>query len=179
VPDTENRLYLYEAIELRAEYDARVKTLKALLPEARENRARFSLRRDDDARYRPVPAFVVDDTREELGAVEVRKRKLNNAIQRANLDRTVTIDGRTLDLAEALELRKSVNERLGELTTQLAAAAYERVVYKEDRDIVERPEVDYERTGAALESARRLFRELNRALRAVAHEVVVDFRDEP
>jgi hypothetical protein len=178
MPDGTDRLYLYEAIELRAEYDARVKTLKGLLPEARENRDRFSFRRDDEVRYRPVPAFRVEDVRDEVGRVEIKRRKLNNAIQRANFDHTVTVDGRAMNLVEALELRKSVDGRIGELVAQLANAAYERVVYKEDRDIVERPEVDYERAAAALEHARRQFRQLNRALRAVAHDVVVDFRDE-
>jgi len=60
MPDMGDRLYLYEAIELRAQYDARIKALKALLPEARENRGRFSLRHDDEARYRPVPTFALD-----------------------------------------------------------------------------------------------------------------------
>jgi hypothetical protein len=35
MPDEKNNLFLYEAIELRAEYDARIKTLKDLLPESR------------------------------------------------------------------------------------------------------------------------------------------------
>lgn len=176
--DASNRLYLYEAIELRAEFDARIKALKGLLPEARQNRDRLSFRRDDEVRYRPVPTFRVEEVRDGVTALEVKRRKLNNAIQRANFDHTVDVDGRTMNLAEALELRKSVNEGLGELTTQLATAAYERVVYKEDRDIVERPDVDYESVKTALEKARLLFRELNRALRAVAYQAAVDFRDE-
>jgi hypothetical protein len=52
------------------------------------------------------------------------------------------------------------------------------VIYKEDRDIVEPPQVDYESTRRDLEDKRQTFRRLNRALRAAAHEVSVDFRDE-
>ena len=38
MPDESNQLYLYEALELRAEYDARIKTLKDCLSETRQNR---------------------------------------------------------------------------------------------------------------------------------------------
>ena len=33
MPDEKNKLYLYEALELRAEMDARIKTFKDCLPE--------------------------------------------------------------------------------------------------------------------------------------------------
>ena len=55
--DNKNNIYLYEAIELRAEYEARITTLKSLMPEARENRDRFSFRRDDETKYRPEKPF--------------------------------------------------------------------------------------------------------------------------
>ena len=34
MPTEQNKLYLYEALELRAEYDARIKTLRDCLPES-------------------------------------------------------------------------------------------------------------------------------------------------
>ena len=40
--DKKRPLYLYEALELRSEYDARIKTLKDCLPESKQNRDRFS-----------------------------------------------------------------------------------------------------------------------------------------
>ena len=49
---------LYEALELRGEYDARIKTLRDCLPEARQNRDLFS-RRDNDSSRRPAPGFSV------------------------------------------------------------------------------------------------------------------------
>ena len=116
-------------------------------------------------KYRPV-------------ALSIKSRKLNNAIQRANFDGRLTVDGEQLTLSEVLEFRKSVNEKIGELSTQLANAAYERVVYKEERDIVEPPEVSYEQARRQLEEQRLLFRALNRALRAAAHVIVIEFKDE-
>ena len=178
MPDNKNNLYLYEALELRAEYDARTKTLKNMLPEAKENRDRFSFHRDHEVKYRPVAGFSVDAVRDELNALSIKSRKLNNAIQRANFDSRLTVDGEEISLNEALEFRKSVNEKIGELSTHLANAAYERVVYKEERDIVEAPDVPYEQAQRQLEEKRLLFRALNRALRAAAHGTVVDFKDE-
>ncbi len=178
MPDSKNNVYLYEAIELRAEYDARIQSLKSLLPETRENRDRLSFRGDDEVRYRPVTAFSVDNVREELNNLANKKRKLNNAIQRANFDNKMTINGQEMNLAEALELRKAVNEQIGELNTQLVASAYERVIYKEGRDIVEGPEIEYSKAMKALEEKRLLFRELNRKLRAAAYEIAIDFKDE-
>jgi hypothetical protein len=111
------KLFLYEAIELRAKYDARIKTLKSLLPEARQTRERFALRDEREARLRPVAAFRPEAAREELKAIELKKRKLNNAIQRANFDHAVTVGGQEMNLVEALELRKAVNEQIGEAAT--------------------------------------------------------------
>ncbi len=178
MPTERNNLLLYEAIELRAEYDARIKTLKALLPEGRETRSRFLLHSDEGKRLRPVAAFSVNQAREQLDALEFKRRKLNNAMQRANFDHSVSVYGRDTNLVEALELRKAVNQQVSELATQLAPAAYERVIYKEDRDIVEAPEVDYARVNRELEDKRQLFRALNRALRAAAFQIEVDFKDE-
>jgi hypothetical protein len=177
MPDQKNKLYLYEAIELRAEYDAQITALKNLLPEGKKNRDRFAYR-EDEVKYRPVAGFNPDEIREELHKVEFKKRKLNNAIQRANFENRVTINGQEMNLTEALELRKSVNEQIGGLSTQLAASAYERVIYKEGRDIVEGPDIEFAKVRKALEDKRLLFRELNRKLRAAAYEIVVDFEDE-
>jgi hypothetical protein len=54
--DKKKALYLYEALELRSEYDARIKTLKDCLPESKQNRDRFSFTRDDGIR-RSSPDF--------------------------------------------------------------------------------------------------------------------------
>lgn len=177
MPDANGNLNLFEAIELRAEYDARIKTLKGLLPETRENRSRLVFR-DDEVRRRPVRSFDLGEVREELGTLSARKRRLNEAIQRANFDNRVLIGGEEMSLSQALELRKSVNEEIGELTAAVVEAAYERIIHKEERDIVEAPERDYAEVRRALEEKRLLFRDLNRKLRAAAYEITIGFKDE-
>ena len=116
---------LYEALELRGEYDARIKTLRDCLPEARQNRDLFS-RRDNDSSRRPAPGFSVSEARDQLRSLEFKRRKLNAAIQRANFEHRVEHGGDDMSLTEALETRKALNDRLGELHTQVVDSAYER-----------------------------------------------------
>jgi hypothetical protein len=171
------RLKLYEALELRSELDARIKTVKDCLPEARQNRDRlFSLR--EDGNRRPSPDFDVGAAREELKRLELRRRKLNAAIQQANFQHRVEHGGDSLTLSEALDVRKGLNEAIGELHSQLVGSAWQRVIYKEDRDIVEESELPYAECSRRLEEARLAFRGLNRTLRAATFEVSVDFEDE-
>ncbi len=119
---------LYEALELRGEYDARIKTLRDCLPESRQNRGLFS--RESDSSRRPAPGFSVSGAREQLRALECKRRKLNAAIQRANFEHRLQHEGDDLSLTEALETRKALNERLGELHSQVVDSAYERIFHK-------------------------------------------------
>jgi hypothetical protein len=172
------RLYLYEALELRGEYDGRIKTLKDCLPESKQNRDRLVFRRDEGEKRRPSPDFDVADARKQLAALEFKRRKINSAIQKANFNYLIEFRGESINLNEALELRKSFNERIGELHSQAANASYQRVIYKEGRDIVEENEVSYSDSIKALDDARLSFRELNRKIRLASFELYVDFIDE-
>lgn len=176
--DHTRNLFMYEALELRAEYDARIKTLKDCLPEARQSRRAFSFERDERSALRPAPGFSTASVKERLRGLETRRRKLNTAIQEANFAHRFSHGGEEISLAEALETRKALNERIGELHTQVVSSAYERVIYKEDRDIVEPNEVSYADSDAELDRARLEFRQLNRAIRAASHAVTVAYRDE-
>ena len=172
------KLYLYEALELRSEYDARIKTLRDCLPETRQNRDRLSFTREDEGRRRPSPDFDLAEARKNLRNLEFKRRKLNAAIQEINYKHRVDFSGEAMNLNEALEMRKGLNERIGELHTQVVKSAYQRVIYKEGRDIVEENEVTYAESMKNLEDARLTFRELNRQLRKASFGAVVDFQDE-
>jgi hypothetical protein len=172
------KLYLYEALELRSEYDSRIKTLKDCLPETRQNRDRFSFTRDNDGRRRPSPDFDVVEVRRQLRKLEYKRRKLNSTIQQANFNHHIDFGGESINLSEALEARKALNELIGELHTQVVNSAYQRVIYKEGRDIVEENELSYTECAQNLEEARLAFRELNRKLRLASFEALVDYKDE-
>ncbi len=175
--DKNNDLYLYEAIELKAEYQGRIEALKSLLPENRIS-DRFSFRNREELKYEPVEGFSVQDIRDCIKKLEYKKRKLNSAMQKTNFETSIIIQGQDMNLAEALELRKSVNQEIKELSSHLAEAAYKKVIYKEDRDIVESPELSYNVVKNTIEEKRLLFRELNRKLRGSSFETTIDFKDE-
>ncbi len=126
--DNKRALYLYEALELRAEYEARIKTLKDCLPETKQNRDRFSFGRDDAGIRRPSPDFDVASAREDLRKLEVKRRKLNSAIQQANFNHFIDFKGDSINLNEALETRKALNEQIGELHNQVVTSSYQRVI---------------------------------------------------
>lgn len=174
---TDRTLKLYEALELRAEYDARIKTLKDCLPESRENRGWLRSVRDDKHR-RPSPDYDPAQARDDLKRLELKRRKLNTAIQQTNFRHEFDHGGDSITLSEALEARKALNEQIGELHSQVVTSAWQRVIYKEDRDIVEENEISYSDSVERLDRARLAFRDLNRKLRAASFEVTVDFHDE-
>jgi hypothetical protein len=78
MPDKNGHIYLYEGLELRAEYQARIASLKALLPE-RQHSGGF-LRREEHERLEPAAEFDPGHIRERIRKLEYKSRKLNTAI---------------------------------------------------------------------------------------------------
>ena len=68
-------IYLYEALELRNEYQARLASLKALLPEHRQVRRGF-LKRDDGERREPAAGFDPAKIRENIRGLEYKSRSI-------------------------------------------------------------------------------------------------------
>ena len=171
-------LYLYEALELRGEYDARIDTIKSCLKGSATGRRGSLWGGDDHAKRRPSPDFCVADERAALRTLEFKRRKINSAIQKANFEAQIVFDGQTISLLESLDVRKALNSQLAELNAQVTASAYQTVIYKEDRDIVEESDASYTESRDALDVCRRAFRDLNRKLRLASFETRVAFQDE-
>lgn len=181
MPDEKGNIFLYEALELRGEFDGRIKTLKESLPENRYGNDGGSALRWGGDISKAVPAPDVDAAalRAQLKALEYKRRKLNAAIQEANFRNTVLVQNETLTIAEALELRKEKRDSIAELHRRATSAAFVRVIHKEDRDIREEPPFRFTEVFGELGDARRSFRALNRALRRASFHTAIDFRDEP
>lgn len=174
MPDNNGNLFLYEGLELRAEYQARIASLKEILPENRRN----PFRSPDHERWEPVTDFVPANIREEIKKLEFKERKLNTALQQVNFVKTLILEGEEMTIAEALELRKSANKEIGDLQKMTLQAAYRRIIYKEERNITEQPDISYTVVSHQLEELRLRFRQLNRALRKVSFEIIIPFHDE-
>lgn len=180
MPDEKGNVFLFEALELRGEFDGRIKTLKESLPENRYGNDGVSALRWGGEVGKAVPAPDVDAAalRVQLKTLEYKQRKLNAAIQEANFRNSVTVQDETLTIAEALELRKATRDTIAELHRRATSAAFVRVIHKEDRDIREEPPFRFTEVFGELTDARRSFRAPNRALRSVSFHTAIDFRDE-
>ncbi len=66
MPNDQDNLFLYEALELRAEYQARIASLKELLPEKQKSPGRGFLCNSDDERREPVADFDPAAVRETI-----------------------------------------------------------------------------------------------------------------
>jgi len=178
--DERGNLYLYEALELRGEFDGRVKTLRECLPEAHLGTDRMrGLGFGYESRTVPAEGVDPDAIRREIATLEFKRRKLNAAIQEANFRNTVRVNDETITIAEALELRKATGDSIAELHRKVTSSAFVRVIHKEERDITEEPSFRFSDAVRELETARGTFRILNRALRDASFRVAIAFRDEP
>lgn len=166
------KLPLYEAIELRAETEARIKTLEALRPD----RGGRSFLRDRDEETQTSPGFDLARIEEEIEELKTRRRRLNAVIQEANHKTTIKNDDHTLTLAEALELRKETNADIERLATELREAAWLRIIHKEERDVVRNPPRSFGVVMDLLESRRLIFRRLIKAIHEVNHKTIVIFQ---
>lgn len=174
MPDDNGNLFLYEGLELRAEYQARISSLKDLLPERRKT----SFHGPENEGWEPVADFVPAEIRDEIKKLEFKERKLNTAVQQVNFVKSLLLDGEEITIAEALELRKSTGNKIGDGQKLLIQAAYRRIIYKEERNITEQSDVNFTAINNELEELRLSFRNLNRALRKASFEIIIPFRDE-
>ena len=98
MPDNNDQLLLYEALELRAEYESRIKTLQDCLPEAQKSSNRFGFNRDDQVVKRPSADFDPSVVRKTVKNLEYKHRKLNSAVQVSNFTTTIEYDGDKINL---------------------------------------------------------------------------------
>ena len=166
-----DNITLYEAIELRAEMEARIKTMELLRPE-REERGIF---RGSDTEVQPASGFDLVSIEAQIENLKTLRRKINAVIQEANHKTRVGADGQTFSLAEALELRKETNENIGRLSTELRNAAWLRVIHKEERDVVRSPSRSFELVMKLLEEHRIRFRSLVGAIHDANHQTRINF----
>ncbi|MBU2513280.1 hypothetical protein KJ966_18220 [bacterium] len=178
MPNEQKHLYMYEALELRAEYDARRKTLNDTLPENFKVSKRRSMFGSEQESFQPSPDYKLNEVKEAIRKLDYKYRKLNSAIQKANYNYQLIFEDEAINLSEALEIRKSLNKKIGELHDRTVAASHLRTIHKEERDIVEESEISYQEAVSELNDARIAFRVLNRFIRKASYEIAIDYQDE-
>jgi DNA repair exonuclease SbcCD ATPase subunit len=177
MPDPDNRLYLFEALELRTLFDRRIQLLEKLLRPEGDRRPAWAMAERDGTDLRPAPGFELSAVEEELKRLRARRLRLNEAIQIANFGAQIPVAGERVSLARALELRKALLEELERLTARTLESAYIRVLHKEERDIEKPPPRPYPNTREAHDQALEQLRQLVTALHQANHSVTVNYRD--
>ena len=176
MPDKKNNLFIYEAIELRQEYDKHIKVLENLIEEKREKRD-FLSREEDE--LQPAKDFDVKLIQEKLQRLQTKRVKLNQELQLTNLKTILNYDGNEITLSEALEIRKNLIKDINILSDKLNESAYVKIIHKEGRDILKEPKQKFNDVYQNYENLLKKVRKLNQEIHRINHTEAVNFKDEP
>lgn len=177
MPDEQGNLYVFEAVELRKEYDRHIALIEQVLKGEEGQRERLFARTEHEEAS-PAAGFDPHEIEGRLKTLQTKRVKLNQAIQVSNFKSQIEYQGEQVSLAEALELRKNVLADLAALNQRVQESAYNRIIHKEERDIVHEPRYgftqSYEEYQTKLRTLRRLLTQIHRA----NHVNTVKFKDE-
>jgi hypothetical protein len=177
MPDKKGNLYLFEAIELRKEYDRRIKLLEQLLG-GRQGKQDRLFHRGDEEKREPSADFDLVKMEESLKSIQTKRVKLNQAIQLANFESKIEHEGETIPIAEALELRKNLASDLEAISERVLDSAYTRIIHKEGRDIVHEPRHGFRQTYEEFQNRLKKLRNLVTKIHQANHAYCVNFKDE-
>ncbi len=177
MPDEKRNLYVFEAIELRNEYDRYIKLLEHVLEEDQTKRDRLFPRNEEEVKEAAAD-FDPKTIEKKLKKLQTKRVKLNQAIQVSNFESQIEYQGEKVSLAEALELRKNLLKDLVVLKQRVAESAYKRVIHKEERDIVHEPRHSFVQSYEEYQSKLRTLRQLITQIHRANHANTVKFKDE-
>lgn len=175
MPDKKRNLYLYEAIELRNEYDRHVELLQSLLGEPTKKRGLFS---ENDEEKEAAADFNQKEIEERLKILQTKRVKLNQEIQKANFETEVEFGGKKIRISEALEIRKNLLADIKAAGARVEKSSYRRVIHKEGRDIVQEPRHKFTETYRDYQDNLLQLRRLVNQIHAANHLATVSFKDE-
>ena len=176
MPDKKGNLYLYEAIELRNEYNSHVELLEGLLGEPSKKRGFFH---DDDDNDKDLAAdFNQKEIGNRLKKLQTKRVKLNQEIQKTNFDTQIEYEGTAISIAEALEVRKNLLGDIKAIAARVEKSSYRRVIHKEGRDIVQEPRHKFTETYIEYQDSLWHLRHLVTQVHAANHSATVNYKDE-
>jgi len=177
MPNDKGNLYLFEAIELRNEYDRNIKLLEKLIEDDQNKGDRFFHNREEEER-KPASDFDQKKQEEELKKLKVKRVKLNQAIQAANFKYQIDYDGEKISIAEALEIRKNLLTDIETISQRVINSAYKRVIHKEERDIVHEPKHSFKQAYDNYQNSIRKIRIIITQIHIVNLKSIVNFKEE-
>lgn len=177
MPDEKKNLYLFESIELRKEYDRRIKLMEELLAEEDNGNDGLFRSREEDEKE-PAPGFDAKKIEMELKKLKVKRMKLNQAIQEANFKYHIDINGESITIAEALDVRKNLLDDLKSISRRVIGSAYKRIIYKEKRDIVKNPRQPFQKAYDSYADTIDKIRDIVISIHIANHKNIVAFKEE-
>lgn len=177
MPDQNGNLYLFEAIELRNEYDRHIRLIENLIGETDSRRDRL-FRHSEEEEREPAAGFDANELGKRLKKIQTKRIKLNQAIQKANFEIQIEFDGETISIAEALEIRKKLFADHEVLFQRVLSSAYKRVIHKEERDIVREPAQPFQKVYEEFQANLKRLRRLVTRIHIANHANTVKFKDE-
>lgn len=177
MPNEKGYLYLFEAIELRNEFDRHISLLKHILEEDQRKSTGF-LRSSEDDLKEPTADFKPKEMEDELKKIQTKRVALNQAIQEANFSKRINHAGKEISIAEALEVRKSLLAEIDLMKDRVRDSAYKRIIHKEERDIVHEPKHSFPEVYDEFKSKIANLRELVNKIHLANHQSEVKFREE-
>ena len=177
MPNDKGNLYLFEAIELRNEYDRHIKLLEKLIEGDQTKSDRFFSNKDEEERE-PASDFNQKELEEELKKLKVKRVKLNQAMQSANFKYQIDYDGEKISIAEALEIRKNLLTDIEAISQRVTSSAYKRILHKEKRDIVHEPKHSFKQVYDSYCSNLRIIRTVITQIHIINLGSIIDFKEE-
>lgn len=177
MPDDKGNLYVFEAIELRNEYDRHIKLLEQLV-EGKQTKRNALFRSGDGEEREPASDFDHRQIEERLKKLRTKRVKLNQAIQVTNFESQIEYNGEQISLAETLEIRKNLLADITASSQRVVNSAYKRIIHKEERDIVHEPRHAFQQSYAEFQEKIRALRHLITQIHRANHCNIVKFKDE-
>lgn len=180
MPDNKGNLYLFEAVELRNEYDRHIKLIENLLglEESQSKEMRFYRDTTGVEEKEPAAGFNPKELEEKLKKLQTKRIKLNQAIQMANFETEIDYNGEKISIAEALEIRKNLLADIKAIAQRITDSAYKRIIHKEERDIVHEPKHSFPKTYEDFQNNLTKLRQIINQTHMVNHQSTVNFKDE-
>ena len=177
MPDNKGNLYLFEAIELRNEYDRHIKLLEKLAEDDGPKGERF-FHNNKEEEKEPVNDFKQKEIEETLKKLHTKRVKLNQAIQVANFKYQIDHNGEKISIAEALEIRKKLLKDVDIQHQRVINSAYKRIIHKEERDIVHDPKQSFTESYENYLKMLTQLKDIIIQIHTINHESIVIYKDE-
>ncbi|MCH8316969.1 MAG: hypothetical protein IIA88_00500 [Bacteroidetes bacterium] len=174
---TKNNLFIFEAVELRNEYDRHIKLLERLIDYSGTKNDRY-FSRDEDENREPVKEFNQKELEKQLKKSQTKRLKLNQEIQITNFNVQIDFNGEKVSLAEALEIRKNLLSDIEAISGRVHDSAYKNIIHKEKRDIVREPRHSFRETYKKYQDTIKSLRNIVTQIHIANHKSTVNFKDE-